>query len=153
MTITQIFHVFCHEYWHVNQSHVNQKDGLTVLKRLFTPTLTPFFSNVAIQLWVESFLPWWGSETTTVSTRFNSGSHKLYISPLNVEPTYNLKATFSTKESVLKWLYFRESVVSSWSEMGQFRFRNRNLNRPFFKLDGIGIGIESTTNFGIDDII
>ncbi len=29
---------------------------------------------------------------------------------MNVEPTYNLKATFSTKESMLRWLYFRESV-------------------------------------------
>ena len=43
--------------------------------------------------------------------------------------------------------------------MGQFRFRNRNWNRnrPLFKLDGIGIGIESTTNFpvgiGIEDTI
>ena len=35
-----------------------------------------------------------------------------YIWPLNVEPTYNLKATFSTKESMLKWLYFRESAVN-----------------------------------------
>ncbi len=34
----------------------------------------------------------------------------LYIWPLNVEPTYNVKATFSTKESMLRWLYFRESV-------------------------------------------
>ncbi len=33
--------------------------------------------------------------------------------------------------------------------MGQFRFRNRNWNRnrSLFKLDGIGIGIESITNF------
>ncbi len=50
--------------------------------------------------------------------------------------------------------------------MGQFRFQNWNRNQPLFKLDGIGIGIESTTNFsvgigigidpalpGIDDII
>ncbi len=29
----------------------------------------------------------------------------------HVEPTYNLKATFSTKESMLRWLYFRESVL------------------------------------------
>ncbi len=36
--------------------------------------------------------------------------HRLYIWPLNVEPTYNLKATFSTKESMLRWLDFRESV-------------------------------------------
>ncbi len=34
-----------------------------------------------------------------------------YSWPLNVEPTYNLKATFSTKESMLRWLYFREKVV------------------------------------------
>ena len=39
--------------------------------------------------------------------------HRLYSWPLNVEPTYNLKATFSTKESMLRWLYFRESVHTS----------------------------------------
>ena len=35
--------------------------------------------------------------------------------------------------------------------MGQFLFRNRiwNQNRPLFKLDGIGIGIESTTKFSV----
>ena len=33
-----------------------------------------------------------------------------YIWPLNVEPTYNLKANYSTKESMLRWLYFRESL-------------------------------------------
>ncbi len=27
-----------------------------------------------------------------------------------VAQSYNLKATFSTKESMLRWLYFRESV-------------------------------------------
>ena len=38
------------------------------------------------------------------------GFVQLYIWPLSVEPTYNLNAAFSTKESMLRWLYFRESV-------------------------------------------
>ncbi len=29
-------------------------------------------------------------------------SHTFYLWPLNVEPTYNLKATYSTKESLLR---------------------------------------------------
>ncbi len=41
-------------------------------------------------------------------------------------------------------------IACSWflSEMGRFRFRNRNWNRNwhFFHVGGIGIGIESTRN-------
>ncbi len=45
---------------------------------------------------------------------------RLYTWPLNVEPTYNHKATCSTKEYVSRWLYiyFRESV---WGENIQWR--------------------------------
>ncbi len=35
------------------------------------------------------------------------------------------------------------------SEMGQFQFRNWNRNRPLFKLDGMGRGMESITNFSV----
>ncbi len=41
------------------------------------------------------------------------------------------------------------SLGPSKAEMGQFRFRNWNRTQPLFTLDGIGTGIESTTNFSV----
>ncbi len=61
--------------------------------------------------------PWWIEWEFPHSPEEVARDHRLlcwliffYTWPLNVEPTCNLKASFSTKESMLRWLYFRESA-------------------------------------------
>ncbi len=66
-------------------------------------------------------LKWLVSYLTEVSDldlapKSNSAQIELKAQHWKGEPTYNLKATFSTKESMLRWLCFRESVgkVPAW---------------------------------------
>ncbi len=41
--------------------------------------------------------------------------HRIYIWPFKIEPTYNLKVIFLTKESMQKLLYFPESAEQNLS--------------------------------------